>query len=110
MGYLCRNKANFAMFSRKWIIEAAFLSDLDYGDVIYRHTSASTLKPLDSLYHSTLRFITGDSYSTHHCLLYEKVGWASLTVRRDRHWFLFIYKALYWQLAIIYPLLTELAL
>lgn len=41
-----------------------------------------------------LRFITGDSYSTHHCISYEKVAWASLTVSRDSHWFLFIYKAL----------------
>lgn len=82
------------MLSRKRIIEAVFLSVLDYGDVIDRHASASTLKPLDSVYHSALRFITGDSYSTHHCIFYEKIGWASPTVRRDRHLFLFIYKTL----------------
>ncbi len=94
IGYLYRNKANFPVLSRKQIIEAIFLSVLDYGDIICRHASASTLKPLDSVYHSALRFITGDSYSTYHCILYEKVGWASLTVRCDSHWFLFIYKAL----------------
>ena len=82
------------MFSRKRVIEAVFMSVLDYGDTIYRHASASTLKPLDSMYHSALRFITCDSYSTHHCTLYEKVGWTSLTVRRNRHWLLFIYKTL----------------
>ena len=58
------------------------------------HASAATLKPLDSVYHSALRFITGDSYDTHHCDLYSNVGWPSLSVRRERHWVLFIYKAL----------------
>ena len=70
------------------------MSALDYGDIIYRNASATTLKTLDSVYHSALRFITGDSYSTHHCILYNKVGWPSLATRRDQHWFLFIYKAL----------------
>lgn len=37
--------------------------------------------------------MTGDTYSSHHRLLYEKVGSASLTVRRDRR-FLFVSKAL----------------
>lgn len=87
LGFLYRNKTNFLMFNRK-------LNVLDYGDVVYRNASASTLAPLNSVYHSALRFITGDSYSTHHCILYEKVGWAPLTVRRDRHWFIFIYRAL----------------
>ena len=34
------------------------------------HTSPSTLKPLDSMYHSILRFITGDYTVTHHCILF----------------------------------------
>ena len=76
------------MFSRKKIV-AVFLSVTDYGDVIYRHASASTLKALDAL-----RFITGDFYSTHHCILYEKVKWSSLIDRCDRHMYLFSYKAL----------------
>ena len=33
---------------------------------------ASTLKLLDAVYHSALRFSTGDVYSTHHCNLYKK--------------------------------------
>ena len=49
------------MFYRKRIIEAVFLSVLDFGDVIYRHASVSTLTPLDSVYHSALRCITDDS-------------------------------------------------
>lgn len=28
------------------------MSVLDYGDIIYIHASASTLKPLDVIYHS----------------------------------------------------------
>ena len=70
------------------------MSVLDYGDVVYRHASHSCLKLLDSVFHSALRFITGDAYDTHHCLLYEKVGWSSLKERRDAHWHIFIYKAL----------------
>ena len=71
-----------------------FLSALDYGDIIYRNASNTALKTLDSIYHSALRFITGDSYMTHHCILYNKVGWPSLATRRDQHWFIFVYKAL----------------
>ena len=82
------------MLSRKRVIEAVFLSVLDYGDVIYRHAAASTLKQLDSVYHSALRFITGDSYDTHHCMLYSKVGWPSLSTRRNHRWYLFIHKAI----------------
>ena len=70
------------------------MSVLDYGDIIYRHTSASVLKLLDPVYHSALRFITDAPYHTHHCALYEKVGWPSLAERRNIHWFLFIFKVL----------------
>ena len=82
------------MFCRKRVVEAVFLSVLDYGDVVYRHAAASTLKPLDSVYHSAIRFITGDSYDTHHCILYDRVGWSSLAERRKLHWHLFLYKAI----------------
>ena len=54
------------------------MSILDYGDIIYIHAAASTLKLLDAIVHCALRLITGDSYRTHHCVLYQKVGWASL--------------------------------
>ena len=82
------------MICRKRIIEATFLSVLDYGDIIYRHAAAATLKPLDTVYHSALRFITGDSYNTHHCILYNRVGWSSLSERRTKHWHQFIFKAI----------------
>ena len=82
------------MESRKQVVEAVFMSVLDYGDVIYKNATACSLKALDSVYHSALRFITGDGYSTHHCVLYSKVGWSSLTERRQNHWYLFIYKGI----------------
>ena len=43
----------------KRIVEAASLSVMGYGDVNNKHASASFLKPLDSVYHSALRIITG---------------------------------------------------
>ena len=82
------------MACRKKVIEAVFLSMLDYGDVIYGKAAPSVLKPLDTVYHSALRFISGDHYRTHHCTLYERVGWPSLADRRNKHWYLFIFKAI----------------
>ena len=58
------------------------------------NVSASVLKPLHSVYHSALRFITGDNFPKHHCLLYRFVGWDSLTTIRDQHWLLFVYIAI----------------
>ncbi len=58
------------------------------------HSSAPTLKPLDAVYHSLLRLITGDGFRTHRCILYEKAGWQPLVARREQHSICFIYKAL----------------
>ena len=71
VGLLYRNKSWFHISCRKIIVEATILTVLDYGDVIYRHAASWTLKPLDSIYHSALTFITDASYNTHHCLLYD---------------------------------------
>ena len=94
IGFLYRNRASFPIISRKRVVEAVFLSVLDYGDTIYRHAATSTLKSLDSVYHSAIRFVTGDIYGTHHCILYNHVGWSSLTERRELHWHLYLYKAI----------------
>lgn len=59
--------------SRKRIVEAVILSVLDYRDVI--HAAASTLRALDPVYYSSLVFINGDHYSTHHYIFYDKVSW-----------------------------------
>ena len=94
LAFLYRNKACFDSESRKQVIQATILSVLDYGDIVYMHAAHSSLKPLDAVYHSALRFITGDAFTTHHCRLYGKVGWPSLAKRREQHCILFIYKAL----------------
>lgn len=75
-------------------MQATILPMLDYGDILYGHASNSTLRPLDAIYHNVLRFITGDGFRTHHCTLYDSVGWYSLNYRRKQHSILFIYKAL----------------
>ena len=80
------------MLCRKRIIEATFLSVLDYGDIIYRHaaclhTQASGLcLPLSSEVYYWCQL----QYNTHHCALYDMVGCSSLTERRNNHWNLFI--------------------
>ena len=63
VGYFYRNKSNIPWFCRKRIVEAVFMSVLDYADVIYRHAAPSTLKRLDPVYHSALWFITGDPFN-----------------------------------------------
>lgn len=44
---------------------------------------------LDSVYHASLCFITKKRSLTHHCILYELVGWTSPTTRRQQHWYIF---------------------
>ena len=78
------------MFCRKYITEA-FSSVLHYGDVICRlsplslHWTRFITPPTDSL--------LVNCYSTHHCILYENVWRAPLTVRRDSRWLMFLFKA-----------------
>ena len=66
---------------------------MDYGDTIYGNAVPTTLCPLKTAYHSAIRFITGDAFLTHHCLLYDNVGWPSLENRRKLHLYMFIFKA-----------------
>ena len=66
------------MNSRQINVEAVFTSVLDY--VINRIAAPSSLEPLDTVYYSPLRFMTGDGYGTHHCVLYD-MGWSSLAER-----------------------------
>ena len=98
IGFLYRNKSCFSVIARRSLVQSLILSVFDYGDIVYMHASSTVLKSLDAVYHSALRFITGDKYLTHHCVLYEKVNWPSLAARREEHCLLFIYKALIGQL------------
>ena len=99
LAFFYRNKSCLPQYSRKQIVLATFLPVLDYGDVIYMHASPST-KPLDTVYHSAIRFVTGDGFMIHHCQLYQNVGWTSSTLRREQHCLLFIYRALLNQLPV----------
>ena len=94
IGFLYRHKSSLPISCRKRIVEAVFMPVLDYGDILYKNAPISALKTLDTVYHSAIRFATGAAYDTHHCILYNKIGWTSLSERRFRHWVLFIYKAI----------------
>ena len=88
-----RNRACFTLKCRKQFVKGTFIP-VDYVAVIYMHAALSTLKPLDAVYHSAHGFITDDELRTHDCVLYNKVGWTSLSVRREQHCMTIIYKAL----------------
>ena len=92
LGFLYRNRTNRRQIEDK--LCKLLMSVIDYGDIIYMHATASTLKSLDATYHYALRFIMGASYRTHHCVLYQNVGWTSESVRREQHALVFVYKAL----------------
>lgn len=34
---------------------------------MYAHAAAASFEPQDAVYHTAIRFITRDSYHTHHC-------------------------------------------
>lgn len=93
VAFLYRVKSCFSPTSRKQLVMALFLSQLDYGDIVYRFACPTVLAKLDPLYHATLRFISNSPFRTHHCNLYSSVGWTSLATRRLQHWYMFIYKA-----------------
>uniref|UniRef100_A0A3B3HCE9 Reverse transcriptase domain-containing protein n=1 Tax=Oryzias latipes TaxID=8090 RepID=A0A3B3HCE9_ORYLA len=94
LGFLFRNKCCFSFGIKKRLVTATFLSILDYGDLLYMNATAQCLSKIDSVYHAALRFVTNCKASTHHCELYSRVGWSSLSTRRFTHWCIFIYKSL----------------
>ncbi len=94
LGFYFRNKSCFSFNARKKLVSGTFLPILDYGDVVHQHASSYRLASLEAVYHGALRFITDCKFSTHHCILYNRVAWSSLAVRRQMHWYLLIYKAI----------------
>lgn len=58
LGFYFRQRKCFPYKARKRLVESTFLSVLDYGDIIYMHSSLGLLKKLDVVYNSALRFIT----------------------------------------------------
>lgn len=77
IAFLFRSKYCISLSSRKKIVPATILLVLGYGDRLYTHVPVSDLKQLDTIYHSTLQFVTGASFQTHHYNLYCSVGWFS---------------------------------
>lgn len=94
LGFFFRHKSCFSFETKKRLISATFLSVLDYGDILYMNAPDEYTNKLDAAYHSALRFITNCKALTHRCVLYNRVGWPSLSQRRLGHWYMFIYKAL----------------
>ncbi len=94
LGFYFRNKFCFSFNVRKKLVTATFLPMLDYGDVVYQFAPSYLLSSLDAVYHGALRFISDCKTSTYHCILYNRVGWSSLLIRRKMHWYLIIYKAI----------------
>ncbi len=76
------------------MVQSTIMSVFNYGDILYKHASSIILKALNVVFHSALRFITGDGFLTHHCVLYINVGSPSLAICREQHCLAFIYKAL----------------
>uniref|UniRef100_A0A8K9V1J2 Reverse transcriptase domain-containing protein n=1 Tax=Oncorhynchus mykiss TaxID=8022 RepID=A0A8K9V1J2_ONCMY len=93
IGFLFRNKASFPHAAKHTLIKWTILPILDLGDVIYKIASNSLLSKLDAVYHSAIRFVTKAPYPTHHCDLYNLVGWPSLHIHRQTHWLQVIYKS-----------------
>lgn len=94
LGFFFRLKKCFPFEARKKLVQSLLLSVLDYGDVIYMHAASSLLKKLDSVYHAAIRFVTSAGSRTHHCTLYESLGWPSLYQRRKAHMLTFTFKTL----------------
>ncbi|XP_056280736.1 diacylglycerol kinase iota isoform X3 [Pseudoliparis swirei] len=65
-------------------------------DLVVEPTASVSLTPdeQDTVYHGALRFITNLKALTHHCSLYARVGWTPLSIRRQNHWHVLIYKAI----------------
>ena len=70
LAFIFRNRSGNSLKSKAQIIQSTLLPIVEYGDTIYQNASVTTLKPLDSVYHSANGFITGDSFNTHHYILY----------------------------------------
>lgn len=74
LGLFYQNRSCFPCSTRKRLTEARFLTVLDCADIVYRNAFAA----LNSLCHSALRFVNGNSYGKRHWFLSNRVGWPSL--------------------------------
>lgn len=59
---------------------------LAYGDNIHRTANESLLYKIDSLYNRIACFVSKWGYYTHHCTVFEELGWPLQRVRREINW------------------------
>lgn len=59
---------------------------LDYGDNIHRKANESLLHKIDSPYNRIAHFVSKWGYYTHHCTMFEELGWPLQRVRREINW------------------------
>lgn len=59
---------------------------LAYGDNIHRTANESLLHKIDSLYNRIACFVSKWGYYTHHCTMFEELGWPLQRVRREINW------------------------
>lgn len=86
-GYSNRNRPSFLLSCRGG---GRFSTTCCHGDIIDGPAAAaSALKPLDAVYQSGLRFITGDPFDSHNCILSNIAGRSSVALRPDIHLYLF---------------------
>ncbi len=90
LGFYFMNKICFSFNVLKKLVTTTFLPVLDYDDVVYQFSPSYLLSSLDAVYHGALRFISDRKPSIYHCILYNRVGWPSLLIRRKTHWYLII--------------------
>lgn len=62
------------------------LPPLAYGDNIHRTANESLLHKIDSLYNRIACFVSKWGYYTHHCTMFEELGWPLQRVRREINW------------------------
>lgn len=89
IGFYFRKNLALLSVQGKNFLKATFLPVIDYGDILYMHASPSILWSLDSVYHTSLHCITYVKFLTHHCILYNWMGWTSMTTHRKQHGYIY---------------------
>lgn len=57
LSFILETEPAFLCYQEKKLVKTMFFSLLDHGDVLHMHASAWCLHQLDTVYHSTLRFV-----------------------------------------------------
>ena len=94
LNVLYKSKNSFTRSIRKKLITQLIFPILDYCDVVYHNASNSDLAPLNIVYNRICRFILGCPFRTHHCYMYDTLGFPPLKTRRYFHWLQIIFKCI----------------